>query len=62
MEIYATPQTRGYHLLNLIGTAGVSRRVWEPLRAQVADYEEQWRKPNSWFINGDLVLATRIKK
>lgn len=61
MEVYAERGQRGTWLLNWVGQADVSRRVWEPMKALVADYEEAWYPPRLVYVQGTLVVASGVK-
>ncbi len=61
MEVYVEHGRRGAGLLNWIGQADVSRRVWQPMKALVADYEEEWYSPHFVYIQGSIVVASGVK-
>ncbi len=62
MEVYAPPRARGVKLLNFIGAADCSRRVWEPFKARAARYQEIQRPFPSLYIQATLVIATGVKE
>ena len=62
MEVYTPENARGARLLNFIGAADCSRRVWEPFKARAARYQEV-RYPFQFpYIQAALVLAAGVKE
>jgi SAM-dependent methyltransferase len=61
MEAYAEKGARGAWLLDLIGLADVSRRVWEPLKTTLSAYQEEWLPGRFRFIQCALVVASGVK-
>ena len=61
MEVYAEKGARGAWLLDFIGQADVSRRVWEPLKTRLSAYQEEWFSFPFRFIRSSLVVASGIK-
>ena len=61
MEVYAEKGTRGAWLLDFVGQADVSRRVWEPLKTMLSAYQEEWLPTRFRFIQGSLVGASGVK-
>lgn len=62
MEVYAPENARGAKLLDFIGAADCSRRVWEPFKARAAQYQEVWYPFQFPYIQAALVLATGMKE
>jgi len=62
MEVYAPENARGAKLLDFTGAADCSRRVWEPLKARAAQYQEVWHPFQFPYIQAVLVLATGVKE
>ncbi|NOY98405.1 MAG: methyltransferase domain-containing protein [Chloroflexi bacterium] len=63
MEVFAEKGARGAWLLDFVGQADVSRRVWEPLKARLSAYQEEWLPAHFWrFIKSSLVVASGVKE
>lgn len=61
MEVYAEKGTWSAWLLDFIGQADVSRRVWEPLKTMLSAYQEEWLPFRFRFIQSSLVVASGVK-